>query len=219
MQNLTTIQLIIVWALPVLLAITVHEVSHGYVAHKLGDNTAYAQGRLTLNPFKHIDLFGTILVPFLLLALNTGFVFGWAKPVPVVSKNLRRPKTDMALVAAAGPISNFIMALGWALVMKLGVVMAESGMAASKPIFYMGNAGIMINLLLGLLNLIPIPPLDGSRVVSSVLPPKYYMLYNKVEPFGFFILLAMMLSGAFAYIIEPPLVYFVNLLLELVAIK
>jgi Zn-dependent protease len=215
MQQYTHIQLIAIWALPVLLAITVHEVSHGYVAHKLGDNTAYAQGRLTLNPFKHIDLIGTIIVPIVLL-ITTNFIFGWAKPVPVQMRNLRKPIRDMAIVAAAGPISNFVMAICWAIIMKFGLMMIQRDVAVGIPILEMGKAGIIINLLLGILNLIPIPPLDGSRVISSLLPTRAYILYNRLEPVGFFILLGLMIFGAFSYIISPPFEYCYRFLVSLI---
>lgn len=213
----STIQTICIWAIPVLFAITVHEVAHGYVARRFGDQTAYMLGRLTLNPFKHIDLIGTVIIPIALL-ISTSFVFGWAKPVPVDMRNLKNPKRDMAIVAAAGPISNFLMAIFWALIMKLGVVLAQSQMAFGLPLFEMGKAGIIINLLLGILNLIPIPPLDGSRVVSSFLPTKAYYAYNRIEPYGFFILLGLMFAGAFKYVIGPPFQYSFKLLARMVGL-
>ncbi len=217
MEQLTTIQLIAVWALPVIFGITVHEVAHGWVAKKYGDNTAYQQGRLTLNPLVHIDLVGTIVVPLLLL-VTTGFVFGWAKPVPVNQRNLFNPKRDMAIVAAAGPISNFLMAVGWALVTWLGVIVADRGLEAGIALVYMGQAGILINLLLGILNLFPIPPLDGSRIVSSVLPTRAYIAYNRFEPYGFFLLVGLMLAGFLQKVLIPPVMFFFNAFISAISL-
>ena len=163
MDELTLVQKIVVWVIPVIFAITVHEVAHGWVAKQYGDKTAWMLGRLTLNPLKHIDPVGTILVPGLMLAF-TGFVFGWAKPVPVNIRNLRNPKHDMAIVALAGPAANFLMALGWALFARLGILINTPEF--SIPMIYVGIAGIMINLILGLLNLLPIPP-DQQRLIFA----------------------------------------------------
>lgn len=202
MNQLSGLQVFAVWVLPVLFAITVHEVAHGWVASKLGDKTALMLGRLTLNPIKHIDLVGTIIVPAVLLFLG-GFIFGWAKPVPVTWQNLNHPKRDMALVAIAGPISNLIMALLWAGVAKLGTILFMDGFSWALAIRYMGSAGILINLMLMYLNVIPIPPLDGSRVVSSLLPNRMAAKYDRIEPFGFFILLALLALGALGFILIP----------------
>lgn len=215
MSVTSIIQQISIWAVPVLLAIIIHEVAHGWVAYKLGDNTAYAQGRLTLNPVSHIDLIGTIIVPLLLLLSPAGFIFGWAKPVPVDVRNLKNPKKDMAIVAAAGPISNLLMALAWGALAKLGIFAAQSGLEAGKALILMGQAGIIINILLGVLNLIPIPPLDGSRVLSRFLPTRAYILYNKLEPYGFFILIGLLVLGVFQYLLAPPVFYIYNLILAL----
>lgn len=207
-----------VWALPIIFAVTVHEASHGYVAKWLGDNTAFVLGRLTLNPIKHIDLLGTIIVPVFLLIMTRGqFVFGWAKPVPVITRNLKKPKRDMALVAAAGPLSNFAMALGWAILMKIGLILEATQYGTF--LFLMGFAGIKINLILALLNMIPIPPLDGSRVLASFLPAKIDYYYQRVEPFGFFILLGLMFAGAFEYILFPPFVLLVRFILHIFNIQ
>ena len=185
MDELTLIQKVVVWVIPVIFAITVHEVAHGWVAKQYGDKTAWMLGRLTLNPIKHIDPVGTILVPGLMLAF-TGFVFGWAKPVPVNIRNLRHPKHDMAIVAVAGPVANILMALGWALFVRVGVFMGVPEI--SVPMTYVGIAGIMINLVLALINLLPIPPLDGSRILSWVLPGKWSVYYNRFERYGFYLL-------------------------------
>lgn len=204
MNHLSTAQIFAVWVLPVLFAITVHEVAHGWLASKLGDKTALIMGRVTLNPLKHIDPLGTIIIPAVLLLLG-GFIFGWAKPVPVNWNNLNKPRRDMALVALAGPVSNLLMALIWAAIAKLGLVLLESyGLQWAAAIRYMGEAGILINLMLMYLNIIPIPPLDGSRVVSSLLPPRMAAKYDRIEPFGFFILLFLLAVGLFKYILIPP---------------
>jgi len=213
MDHLSTLQKFAVWVLPVLFAITVHEVAHGWMASKLGDKTALIMGRLTLNPLKHIDLIGTILVPAILLMLG-GIVFGWAKPVPVTYENLNKPKRDMAIVAAAGPFSNLIMAIIWAGIAKLGVVLYQAGFAWALAIVLMGQAGILINLLLMAINLIPIPPLDGSRIVSGFLPNKASLVYNRLEPYGFFILLFLLITGILGLIISP----IISLLFRLIAI-
>jgi len=201
MDELSLLQRIVVWALPVLFAITVHEVAHGWVAQRLGDSTAQRLGRLSLNPIKHIDPVGTLLVP-LLLFLVSPFVFGWAKPVPVTWANLRHPKRDMALVAVAGPLSNLIMALLWALVMKLGVTLGASNSAAMFMV-YMGVAGISINLVLMVLNLLPIPPLDGGRVLAGLLPNAWAGPLNRLEAYGFVILLALLFTGVLTQILGP----------------
>lgn len=197
METLPIIQRIAIWAIPVLFAITVHEVAHGWVASKLGDQTARMMGRLTLNPIKHIDIIGTIVVPVVLLVLG-GFILGWAKPVPVNWNNLKNPRRDMALVAAAGPVTNLIMALIWAVIAKLGISLGI------LPLSLMGQAGILINLILMVLNLIPLPPLDGSRVVTAFLSGPAAYAYNRIEPYGFFILLALLVFGLLHYILVPP---------------
>jgi len=219
MDELSVLQRVAVWALPVLLAITVHEAAHGWVALRLGDKTAMMLGRLTLNPIKHIDPIGTLLVPGLLLVMG-GFIFGWAKPVPVTWENLRNPKRDMAFVALAGPLSNLLMALMWAAIMKLGLVLATSGSAelVALPLIYMGGAGITINLMLMVLNLLPLPPLDGSRVVSSMLPDPLAWQYNQLERWGLVILLGLMLMGVLGKILWPPINYLQSLLYTMIGL-
>ena len=204
------IHLIAVIILPLLFAITLHEAAHGWIANKLGDKTALMMGRVTLNPIKHIDLFGTIILPILMLILSKfTFAFGWAKPVPVTWQNLKKPRRDMALVAIAGPMANLLMALFWAAIAKLSLVF---GVGVVNPIgknvaafFYnAGLFGISINVILMILHLIPIPPLDGSRIVSSILPPKASYMYSRIEPYGIWILLALLVFGLLGRILYLP---------------
>jgi Zn-dependent protease len=203
MNELSTIQRVVVWILPVIFAITVHEVAHGWVAKKKGDNTAFMLGRLTLNPIKHIDLLGTIVIPGLLLISGTGMIFGWAKPVPVDSRHFKNPRKDMALVAIAGPVSNILMAIGWALLIRLAIIIESD--FVTLPLIYTGIAGISINLILALINLIPIPPLDGSRVLSAFLPSKWAWRYNQIERYGFIILMALLWSNGLSYLLGQPM--------------
>ena len=171
MDELTLAGRIAVWALPVIFAVTVHEVAHGWVANKLGDNTAKSLGRLTLNPISHMDLIGTIIVPAVLLFLG-GFIFGWAKPVPVNWNKLANPKRDMVYVAIAGPLANLAMAIAWGVVMKIGYIIGSDNEFISTPLIYMGYAGVFINSVLMMLNLLPILPLDGGRVLAVCYPIK-----------------------------------------------
>lgn len=210
----TILEKIAVWAIPILFAITVHEAAHGWVASKLGDKTALLMGRVTLNPIPHIDLVGTVIVPIICLILSP-FIFGWAKPVSIDYRNLHSPKRDMAFVAIAGPLSNLIMALFWGAIMKLGFYLISHDILNNNLLLLMGEAGVIINLVLGLLNLIPIPPLDGSRVISSVLPYKIRIFYNKIEPLGFLLLLILIVSGVLGYILMPLFSFCFNLILSL----
>jgi len=205
MNELSLLQRIIVWILPVVFAITVHEVAHGWVAKKYGDNTADSQGRLTLNPIKHVDLVGTIIIPGLLLITGTGFIFGWAKPVPVDPRNFKNPRADMAIVALAGPVSNLLMAIFWALIARVGMTIGSGAAMVAEPLIYTGIAGISINLVLALVNLLPIPPLDGSRILSGLLPNYWAWQYNKLERFGFIILLLLLSTNILGTILAYPL--------------
>lgn len=211
MIEISLVQKVVAWLLPVLLAITVHEASHGLAARRFGDTTAQMLGRLTLNPFKHIDPVGTILVPAVMLLLPGSYLFGWAKPVPVNTRNLRHPKTDMAWVAAAGPGANLAMAIGWALVIRLAFALG-SGNPFAWPMLYMGVAGIFINSSLFLLNLLPLPPLDGGRVVTGLLPTRASIAFSRIEPYGMWILLALLFTHMLGRILWPLLSYVLTLL-------
>ena len=192
MVELSLLQKISIWALPVLFAITLHEVAHGWVAMKLGDRTAERMGRLSLNPLDHIDPIGTLLVPGVML-LVSNMIFGWAKPVPVDFGKLRNPRRDMVWVALAGPIANLFMAIFWALMIRLAVLLQSEFI--SQPLGLMGQAGIMINVVLMVLNLLPLPPLDGGRVVLGLLPPRLAYKYSKIEPWGMPILIVLMVTN------------------------
>ena len=199
----TLVQKIAIWALPVIFAITIHEAAHGYAARALGDRTAESLGRLSLNPLRHIDPVGTVIVPGLLLALG-GFLFGWAKPVPVNFNNLRQPRRDMALVAVAGPLSNAAQALLWALLLKL---LLQSGAQSGVVLGFtqMAVAGIVVNLILMVLNLLPLPPLDGGRVLTGLVPEALARKLDRIEPYGFFILLGLLAIGWLGVIMGPGL--------------
>jgi Zn-dependent protease len=214
MNELTMVQKVVVWLLPVVFAITVHEVAHGWVAKKLGDNTADRQGRLTLNPINHIDLVGTILLPGILLLTGAGFIFGWAKPVPVDPRNFKSPRQDMMYVAMAGPISNLLMALGWAIIARIGVSLSDIE-AVALPLIYSGIAGITINLVLALINFLPIPPLDGSRIVAGLLPERMAWQYYRLEPYGFYLLLFLLISGGLGLILGYPMMLMQQLFFSL----
>ncbi|WP_299071323.1 site-2 protease family protein [Accumulibacter sp.] len=196
------IQAIAIAALPVILAITLHEAAHGYAARHFGDPTAWQQGRITANPLKHIDLVGTIIVPGIILLLSTGgILFGWAKPVPVDFSRLRHPKSDMLWVAAAGPGANLAMLLFWALVMKLAWLLPLNFF--SLPMARMAEVGMSVNIALMVLNLFPLPPLDGGRIAVSLLPRAVAWRFAQIERFGFPILLVLLFTGVLGSLLTP----------------
>ncbi|SMN13721.1 FIG004556: membrane metalloprotease [Bathymodiolus heckerae thiotrophic gill symbiont] len=190
-------QTLLIYVIPLIFAITIHEVAHGWVANQRGDSTAKMLGRLTLNPVKHIDPVGTLLVPAVLFFTGSPFLFGWAKPVPINFNALKSPKQDMILVALAGPISNFIMALFWLFILSFTLN------TSNQLLFEMAKFGIAINLVLGVFNLLPLPPLDGSRVVTALLPNYLAYQYNKLEHYGLYILLGLLFLGVFEYVVLP----------------
>ena len=199
LDGLNAVQRVAIYALPVLFAITVHEASHGYAARHFGDMTAWNEGRVSLNPLRHIDPIGTLLIPGLTMLLG-GILFGWAKPVPVNFGKLRHPKSDMFWVAAAGPGSNLVMALLWALAIKISPLLPSF---AALPLALAGAAGVMINVVLMVLNLLPLPPLDGGRIAVSLLPHPWAWRLARVEPYGFIILLVLMFTQILGKILWP----------------
>ena len=204
-MELSPIQYFTISIIPVLLAITVHEAAHGYAAKHFGDKTAYYLGRITLNPIKHIDPLGTVVIPGMLLLLSAPFLFGWAKPVPVNFSNLNNPKKDMMWVALAGPASNLVMAIIWAIILGL---FKSSGTSHALFVIGMAQVGIMINLVLMLLNLLPIPPLDGGRMAVSLLPSPWSYKLASIERYGMFILIFLIVSGLLSAIFLPLLRFF-----------
>src|SRR5262245_54750333 len=205
-MDFSLLETIALGALPVVFAITLHEAAHGYVARMFGDQTAWMLGRVTLNPLKHIDPVGTVLVPLSLLLISKlmgggGFLFGWAKPVPVNFGNLRHPKRDMLWVAAAGPAANFAMAVAWAFVAKL---------STSKGIDLMASIGIITNVVLMVLNLFPILPLDGGRIAVSLLPHRLAMSYARLEPYGFMLVILLLVTGALNVLMMPFVNFFLS---------
>lgn len=207
-MELSLIQKIVIYAPPIIFAITVHEAAHGYAARHFGDMTAFNAGRITLNPIKHIDLFGTILLPAMTILLG-GILFGWAKPVPVDFGRLRNPKKDMLWVAVAGPASNFVMAIFWALVIKFSNSAPEM---IAYPLALMAKAGIGINIVLMVLNLLPLPPLDGGRIAVSLLPMHLARPFAQLERFGFVILIVLLFTGVLSKILDP----FINLVYSII---
>lgn len=207
------IQTIAISALPVIFAITLHEAAHGYTARHFGDPTAWQAGRISLNPLRHIEWFGTILLPILLYLVNSPFLFGWAKPVPVNFGRLRNPKRDMLWVAAAGPGVNLAMALGWALLLKLDTLIPFN--MYTRPLALMCETGIDINLALMALNLIPLPPLDGGRIAVSLLPNSLAIRFARLERWGFVILLALMYFKILNYTVWPVVSFFKRFILTL----
>ena len=205
-----------IWALPVLLAIVLHEVAHGWVADKLGDDTARWMGRLTLNPLKHIDPIGTILIPLMLVVLDAGFVFGYAKPVPVNFRKLNNPKRDMVWVALAGPLTNLALAFISVALLSITIHLPDALRWFAEPLSVMLQASIIINVVLFVVNLIPLPPLDGGRVAVGLLPnPLAYQL-ERIEPYGFFILIGLLMLGVFQTVLGPIIYGLTKALMTLV---
>ncbi len=215
MQIDQLIQTITIAAIPILFAITLHEAAHGYVARYFGDNTAYLQGRISLNPLRHIDPVGTVLLPLMTLMLG-GILFGWAKPVPVNFSALRNPKKDMLWVALAGPASNMVMALAWAILFKLSAGSPESYFA--EPLMGMAVVGIKINVILVVLNLLPLPPLDGGRVAVSLLPHRQAYQLSRIEPYGMFILFFLAITPVLGQVLSPLSKLVENFIFTLVGI-
>ncbi len=216
MMELNLIQKIAIFAIPVIFAITLHEAAHGYAAKRFGDKTAFVLGRISLNPLRHIDPFGTVILPLLILLLSkltggAGILFGWAKPVPVDYSQLKNPKRDMLWVAAAGPGANFLMALIWILIIRFGGMVPDQFF--STPLALMGAVGVMINTVLMVLNLFPLPPLDGGRILVSLLPNRMAWNVARLEPYGFMILLVLLFTGVLGAIMWP----FIGLVLGLLA--
>ncbi|NLJ50888.1 MAG: site-2 protease family protein [Alcaligenaceae bacterium] len=207
----TTLKIITVYAIPVIFAITLHEAAHGYVARMFGDNTAYVLGRVSLNPVRHIDPFGTLIFPTLTLFLG-GMLFGWAKPVPVNQGELREPRKHMVLVVLAGPAANFIMAIMWAVLLRIVFSMGH----ADGYLFEVSRAGISINLILMVLNLLPIPPLDGGRVLMNIVPLEFERVLAKIEPYGIWILLFLLLTGTIQPVIGSGVNFFYQLIFQIV---
>jgi Zn-dependent protease len=206
------IQTVLIYALPVLFAITVHEAAHGYVARHFGDNTAWMLGRVTLNPVKHIDPVGTILMPLLLYFATSGaFLFGYAKPVPVRFDKLRNPKRDMIWVALAGPAANLLQAFLWGVVMYL-LIGADVG---ERFFLEMCRAGILVNVVMFAFNLFPLPPLDGGRILVGLLPWKQATLLSRVEPWGFFIVMGLIIMGVVNWLWMLPVMNLTYGLLDL----
>ena len=202
-------------AVPILMAITLHEVAHGRAARHFGDRTAEAQGRLSLNPLRHIDPVGTVLVPALLLALHSPFLFGWARPVPVNPRFMRRPRQDMVWVAAAGPASNIVMAIGWAIV--LSMAQRGGGGAVVLALQAMAWTGVWINLLLAVFNLLPIPPLDGGRVLTNLMRPgPAVRVLERLEPWGLLIVLGLVVSGGLSMVLYGPMSVLADFILSMV---
>lgn len=220
MLALTLIQKIAVWVIPVLFAITLHEAAHAWAANQCGDSTAKTLGRLSMNPLRHVDLVGTLIVPIVIAILSHfQFVFGWAKPVPINWYQLRKPRRDMALVAAAGPMTNLLMAFMWAACLKVGTLMHPESSSVAVYMILTGQAGIFINLVLAILNLIPIPPLDGSRIVASMLSPTQASYYLALERFGFLILILLLFTGMLGKLMGIPLYWAFDFILTLFNVR
>jgi Zn-dependent protease len=207
------IQTFAVYALPILFAITLHEAAHAFAARHFGDNTAYMLGRMSLNPIKHIDPVGTLLIPIVLFFVGSPFLFGYAKPVPVEFRNLRNPKRDMAWVALAGPAANLVMALLW----MIGVILMSNFQAPDDFFMRMAQAGILTNLVIFAFNLFPVPPLDGGRIMTSLLPAPYAYKYAQLEAYGFFIVMGLAMLGFLKYWMAPVMMAANSALMALIS--
>ena len=217
MQDIDFVQIfttLVVVLPPLIFAITLHEVAHGWVAKQFGDPTALIAGRITLNPVKHVDPLGTIVVPLVLYFLSMGqMAFGWAKPVPVAFNNLNNPRRDMILVAAAGPGSNILMATLWALLPTIAFPLMTLNEGLVELLLRMSEFGIRINVILAVFNMLPIPPLDGGRVLAGLLPPRQAMVLDKIEPYGFFVVIGLWYFGVLNYVIIPPILWVYEIML------
>lgn len=217
MPELDLISTLFVFVIPVIFAVTVHEVAHGWVASQFGDQTARSMGRLTLNPIKHIDPVGTIVVPAIMY-FASGFIFGWAKPVPINWRNLGHPRRDMAIVAIAGPAANLLMLLFWAMSAKVIMLLGNDSNHLTQLLFIMSNIGIMINIVLMILNLFPILPLDGGRILTAMLPRNLAISFSRMEPYGLIILVVLLLSGVLWKILLPAISGIQSLIYQLIQI-
>ena len=208
---------IIIYAVPVLMAITMHEVAHGYVAKWFGDRTASILGRLSLNPLRHIDPIGTVIVPLLLVMMG-GFVFGWAKPVPVSDRNLKKPLRDMAFIGIAGPLSNVLMAIIWGVLMKVNMIIGSRyDFGWTEPLHMMCVVGVQINFVLAWLNILPLPPLDGGHVLMALVPRRLAYWVSRLEPIGMWVLLVLMFMGVLPLILGPPVNWSTHILMKKLA--
>ena len=209
---------IVLWILPILAAIVLHEVAHGFAAFRLGDDTAARAGRLTLNPIAHVDPIGTVIVPVFLLLTSSPFLFGWAKPVPVNYAALGNPRRDMVLVAAAGPMTNLVLATGCAMLFHAAASVAIGQDGSRHAVFYplalMAQYGVLMNVFLGVFNLLPIPPLDGGRVMTGLLPLEAARVFARIEPFGFLVLIGLIATGALGLFLGPPVTAILGVLLR-----